>query len=179
MKKMAWTSGIQWSMTQNNFSLGTINLNLANMFHMWVQVTKQTPPILNIERKENRSDETEFTFRNMEEEYFRNAGLEARRWNNFDNFRRVPEELKTIEATEELPYVTVVTHSEAIARIRGTRELRNAHFSRAIDSRATVQDADIYLKEFIELEKFGQSFMEYINKVNAMVDNMLKIPIKE
>lgn len=179
LKKFAGSSGIQWEMTKNNFSLGTVNLNLANIFHMWVQIQTRTPPILNIEKNTSRLDETEFAYKNIQYQLYKDAWIDSQRPHSIDNYLSVPEELKMVEVIWERPYVDIVSLRQSLATIKQIKARRNDYFSQSINARAASEDLDIYFKEFIELEKFWQAFKEYVDAMTKIIKEMNKIPVKE
>lgn len=178
LKKFANTSLVQSKMTQNNFELWLTNLSLPDIFHMWLQVTKRVPPILNIENNENRVDYTQYSCKNMIGEYYNNLDIEASRENDIWNYKKTNYEGKAIEWCEELSVARCVQLKQELAKIQGIRERRSEYFSKVVDSKASIEDSDIYFKEFVELESFGGALKDYVEQISAIIKQMNKIPIR-
>ena len=81
LKKYASTSLLPWEMTNNNFELWFKDLNLADIFHIWFQISTKPIPILEIEDK-SKKDETEYSAKNMFEAYYKSQWLDYKRRND-------------------------------------------------------------------------------------------------
>jgi len=66
LKKFVNTSLIQSKMTTNNFELPLRDLKLSEIFSFGMVITKKTPPILNLEKNEEKSaDENPLSAKNI------------------------------------------------------------------------------------------------------------------
>ena len=160
----------------NNFQPWWLwNMDLASLFHMGVIIQSRVPPILNIE-KTTGSSRWEYTCKNMHAEMYKNLGMEYERANDLQQYKWKEEEIKTLLDTAELPFVDSIVKANTLALKKQVIAQRNALISKSIDKRATYEDADIYLKEFVDLEMFWQKLQEYVSTLLWLAKKLNDIP---
>ena len=179
LKKYANTYLWASQMTTNNFQPGWLsNMKLSSLFHMWVNIQTRTPPILNIERGAT-TDKSEYTCKNMYAEMYKNLWQEYERKNDLQIYNSREEEIKTVLDSAELPFVKSVEKDNTFQLKKLAATQKNEFLSKSIDKKAMYEDADVSLKEFVELEMFGQALRDYVTTLKWLVRKMKDIPITD
>ena len=107
---------------------------------------------------------------------YKNLGMEYERANDLQQYKWKEEEIKTLLDSAELPFVDSIIKANTLALKKQIIAQRNALISKSIDKRATYEDADIYLKEFVDLEMFWQKLQEYVSTLLWLAKKLNDIP---
>jgi len=175
LKKFTNTSLIGSKMTMNNFELWLKDLNLPDIFHIWVQITKKPVPMLNIQ-KEDKVDESIYKTENQLKFYYDAHWLDYKRRNDLSIFKKVDIDkqialnssmLLTSEYLEKIPDFNNVIRSKL-----NEKDLMN----RIIENEVKTWIISDFEMQFKELQSFNSSIKEYIISLEQIYSNMLKIP---
>jgi hypothetical protein len=181
LKIFAGTSLVQSKMTTNNFQLGLKDLNLPDIFHIWVVVTSKPVPILNVSHTKNEEtkdkDKGIFTLKSLLEEYYKAYDLEYDRRNDLSIFEKIPTDRQIATASN---LMTPTTQSLRI--IQSIKEYEEAKLEkknvlrRQIENETKISGIWNFERQFKELEVFNKGMKEYVDNLRAIIENMLKIP---
>ena len=182
LKKFANMSLAQSKMTTNNFELWLRDLNLPEMFHLWFQVSKKSPPILNLQQEENwegidKKDEWPLTSKNMLREYYKNLWLDYDRANSLVKYKHKEEELKTIIDSAEMSIEEVTHKYRELQKNYDTMLKRNDLVSIQVDKSILYEDINDFYRQFVELEKFASGLNDYSSNINWIIKEFSKTPI--
>lgn len=182
LKKAVNTSLVQSKMTTNNFEMSLRDLNLPEMFHLWIIITKKTPPILYLdnitqkkEKKNKEENESSDYVKNSLRKKFELFSLNYDEQNNVEKFRYRDEELKTIiKSLENFSVRAWHLHNEHYSNINLKSKIIN------ISEEEVSKDINNNLlkdfnKEFTELEQFTKTIMEYSDNIDILIRNLKKI----
>lgn len=180
LKKFASTSLIPAKMTTNNFELGLKDLNLPDLFHVGVQITKKPVPILNLENTSSPKSESKdiFSQKNILKQRFQALWLEYDSINDLDKADKSLEQFITIQNSETLTNDDLV---EKIKQLNTIDDEKFQNFSRQIstlvDQEVKSWEMNEFNREFSELSIFVASMKEYTGNLKSIIDGMNKIPI--
>lgn len=184
LKKFVWTSLIQAKMTTNNFEIWLKDLNLPDLFHIWVQVSYKPAPILNLDKAlENadgnkKEDNSDFSSENLLYRYYKNLWLDYDRRNDLELFNDEDNEFKSILDKVELPSVAAEESFNELQELKAKIALENEYVSETvIDKKILEDDINDFYNQFVELETFTKAMMDYTINLNAIVKKMRSIPI--
>lgn len=175
LKKFTNTSLVWSKMTMNNFELGLKDLNLPDVFHIWIQVTKKPVPILNIE-KEDKEDESIYKTENQLKFYYEAYWLEYKRRNDLSLFNKVDAD-KQIALNS-----TTLTTKQYLEKIPDFNNYQNEKIKqKELMSKLIANETKIWImsdfeRQFKELELFNGNIKDYITNLDKILSNMLKIP---
>jgi len=177
-KKFASTSLMQAKMATNNFEIWLRDINLPDMFHVWVQVTKKPVPLLWVDKQENDPDYDDFKSENMLVDYYDSMWLEYNRANDMENFIKATAETKTITDCEELS-IEQCNNKISLKETKSYRDLEKWILikEQRIDKKLLETDMKEFYDNFWEFETFTRQLMDYTFAVNAIVKEMVNIPI--
>lgn len=177
-KKFASTSLMQAKMATNNFEIWLRDINLPDMFHVWVQVTKKPVPLLWVDKQENDPDYDDFKSENMLVDYYDSMWLEYNRANDMENFIQATAETKTITDCEELS-IEQCNNKISLKETKSYRDLEKWILikEQRIDKKLLETDMKEFYDNFWEFETFTRQLMDYTFAVNAIVKEMVNIPI--
>lgn len=185
LKKFAGTSLIQSRMTTNNFQLWLKDLNLPDIFHIWVQVSYKPVPLLNVnisdydESKDGQKDweNNEFEYKNLLTTYYKNLWLDYARANDLDLFEQKQAEVKSIYDSSEQAITNAGNRFDTYQNyITQIRQQNNYISENIIDTKIIQEDMEWFYYRYIELESFSQAMMDYAIQVKGIIDEMNKIP---
>lgn len=178
LRKFVNSSLVQSEMATNNFQLSLRNLNLPDMFHMWVVIQTKPVPILKLDKNnsEEKEDKSEFSGKNLLETYYKNLGLEYQRKNDIKIFLRQEEKLKTVIDSADLYLSDFTKKKEQYNKHLSKAKAKYDLIDKAVDKKILTDDMDRFNKQFTELENFSKALFDYVNSLNAVVKNMNKIP---
>jgi len=180
LKKFAWTSLVQWKMAINNFEIWLKDLNLPDLFHVWVVVSHKPVPIVNLDKKDKNEgrDETDFSSKNLLERYYKSLWLDYKRSNDLTIFKQTESELKTMLDTQELSIWQIKGKEEDLQKIREKAKKEISLVSEIIiDKKIIHEDMNDFYKQFSELESFIKAMMDYSISTNWIIKGMKAIPI--
>lgn len=176
-KKFASTSLIQAKMTTNHFELWLKDLQLPEIFHVWVQVSYKPVPLMNVDKKNKNKDEDDFKAKNLLDRYYRNFWLDYDRANDLHIFAQKENELKSILDSQEL---TIVDASEKKwdfqSYIETTKKENDYVSNTVVNKKVLEEDMNDFYNQFIELESFTNAFLDYAIWVKWVVWKMNQIP---
>lgn len=177
-KKFASTSLMQAKMATNNFEIWLRDINLPDMFHVWVQVTKKPVPLLWVDKQENDPDYDDFKSENMLVDYYDSMWLEYNRANDMENLIQAIAETKTITDCEELS-IEQCNNKISLKETKSYRDLEKWILikEQRIDKKLLETDMKEFYDNFWEFETFTRQLMDYTFAVNAIVKEMVNIPI--
>lgn len=182
LKKFAWTSLVQSKMTSNFFELWLKDLNLADTFHIWLQVSQKPISILNMDKVANQDkdeDNSEFSAKNLFETYYKNVWLDYQRPNDLDIFTYTEEEYKNLLSSTNLNILKIVEVENELNRIKSTQSMQNDYISNTlINKKVLNDDLSEFYNRLIELESFSKSIMDYSMNLSWIIKEMNKIPNK-
>ncbi len=176
-KKKSSNSLVQSKMTTNNFELWLKDLNLPDIFHIWIQISYKPVPLLNVDKKEKKLDSDEFEYKNLFTKYYANLWLDYNRANDMSLYNKAESKYKTTLDSGELP---ITTYWEKLEKLESfTQELKkqNEYISQnVIDKEVIWDDIDWFQKKYMELEVFARALMEYTFWAKWIITEMNKIP---
>lgn len=183
LKKFANSSLVQAKMTINLFELWLKDLNLADIFHMWVQVSYKPVPILNLDKNnenwEEDEDNSDFSWKNLLYRYYENLWLDYERANDLEIFQNEENEFKSIMNKSEMEANEAAKNYEELKAYQKVAAVQNAYLSSTvIDKKILTDDLSDFYNQFVELETFVKAMMDYSLTVNWVIKKMDKIPNK-
>jgi hypothetical protein len=188
LKKFSNTSLVQSKMTINNFELWLKDLNLSDIFHMWVQITTKPVPILNLtynkqEKQSNsewtswatsKDDKTIFELRKQLEYYYKTYWLDYIRRNDLSLFKKIEADrqsaLNSALLTPWYQAEKLQEYSEYEKQLAQQRELMR----KLVENEVKIWILWDFEKQFKELEVFNKSMKDYIFNLKTIISNMLK-----
>lgn len=179
LKKFAWTSLIQAKLPVNTFEIWLSPMNLPDMFHIWVQITKKPPPILNLVSKpEEKEKNSEYSSKNLLKRYYKNIWLEYDRINDLSIIDQTVNKYKSVLDSQLWVLSDVASREDQLIKINERSLEMNKSFSELIiDKKIVTEEWEQFYNEFLELWIFVASIKDYAVQVDWIVDWMLKIPI--
>ncbi len=177
LKKFASTSLIQSKMTTNHFELWLKDLNLPEIFHVWVQVSYKPVPLLNVDKKNTDKDDDEFKYKNLFSKYYANLGLDFERANDVHLFSKKELEIRTGLESQELNSTEFEKRFNKFYAYANEIKKQNSYISRnIIDKKVINEDIEGFYQKYIELESFTRALMEYTFGAKWIITEMNKIP---
>ncbi len=162
-------------MTINNFELWLKDLNLADIFHIWIQVTKRPVPILQLE-KENKVDESIYEKENQLKFYYESYWLDYERRNDLSL-------LRDIETDKQIPLNSSLLNTQQylkkipeFQKYLDDKTDRKKLMWKIIENETKVWIIDDFEYHFKEIESFNWNIKDYIINLDKLISNMLKIP---
>lgn len=177
LKKFSSTSLIQSKMTTNNFELWLKDLNLSEIFHVWIQVTTKPAPILNVDVKWDDPKKDEFSSKSLLEKYYGNLWLDYKRANDLSVYTWYTEKLKNIQMMAWIPAEWIIQKNKDFLEYKEKNEKKAAYTaSNYIDQSLNYNELDTFYKDFVEVENFTYSISDYVDNLNSIIKWMNKIP---
>jgi hypothetical protein len=181
LKKAVSTSLVQSKMSTNNFEMTLRDLDLPLMFHIWIIITKKTPPILYLENilwksEENKISESSDFVNNMLTAKYKSFWLNYDSANNINNFLHKEEELSSIINSLENPSTRVESLVNEFWQILNLRALREYYEENELSkniNNGILKEFDI---EFTELEQFSSNILNYVTNIDTLVKKLKEIP---
>lgn len=172
--KFTNTSLVPAVMTTNNFELWFRDLNLPDLFHIWVQVTTKPVPFLNLDKNGSNEgrDETQYASKNLLSDYYANLGLDYQRANDLRLYELKDEELKTLLMSSELSVTRSSSNYQDLQNYRALWAIENQFLSNSVQEKIEFDDLEEFQMQFTELEKFSQSMMQYSQNLWSLAQKM-------
>ena len=176
LKKWANTSLAQSKMTTNNFELNLRDINMPEMFHLWLVVMKKAPPILNLENITQKSQEQpeidNENVLNMLRKKYKNLELDYSKSNDIRNFLREDQKVLSIMNSIENPS----TRAEKLMNeYRESLRLK----SKIVEYQNYTKNTEIknellksFGEKFFELEQFTSNLLEYSQNLWKLVKKL-------
>ena len=178
LKKFAATSLVQSKMTMNNFELGLKDLNLPDIFHLWVQVTTKPVPILElVDKDEEKEDMSQFSSTNMMKFYYESYWLDYNKRNDLSLVSKIEQDKQ----------------SWLNSQLWGPKDfLENVgsygdYIEKAGQERITMQNTvenftewniqNEFETQLKELSIFNRWINDYVNNLSAILKNMAGKPV--
>ncbi len=175
LKKFTNTSLVWSKMTINNFELWLKDLNLADIFHIWIQVTKKPVPILNIEKKEKKDDNI-YSNENQLKFYYESYWLEYKRRNDLSLFKKVDIDKQIALNSWMMPTQLYLERIQDYNQYQSQKIEQQWVMNKLIENETKIWIMDNFEIQFKEIEWFNWWIKNYILNLDKIVSNMLKIP---
>jgi hypothetical protein len=183
LKKFSNTSLVQSKMTINNFELWLKDLNLSEIFHVWVEVTTEPVPILNLTYHKNKNedwlsndDPTIFELENQLKFYHAAYWLDYTRRNDLSLSTKIePDRQSALDAQLTTPQYQVSLLEEYWEYEKQLLEQREV-MSEIIKNEVKIWILWDFEKQFKELVIFTKSMRDFVTNVKSVIKNMNKIP---
>lgn len=175
LKKFTNTSLIWSKMTINNFELWLKDLNLADIFHIWIQVTKKPVPILNIEKKD-KEDDSIYATENQLKFYYDSYWLEYKRRNDLSLFKKVDVDKQIALNSGLMPTQLFLERISHYNQYSEQKIEQQRVMNKLIENETKVWIINNFETQFKEIEWFNWWIKDYIINLDKVVSNMLKIP---
>lgn len=175
LKKFTNTSLVQANMTTSNFELWLKDLNLPDIFHMWFQITQKPVPILNIEPK-NKKDEWIFALDSQLKSYYESYWLDYKRRNDLSLFSKIVNEKQVVQNNQLWTNQWLLNQIKEISIYLEEKEEKNNLFTKIVQEQTRYDIMSDFEIQFKELEIFNKSINNYVNNLDSVISNMLKIP---
>lgn len=176
-KRFASTSLIQAKMTINHFEIWLKDLNLPDIFHVWVQVSYKPVPLYNIDKNEKNADDDEFKYKNLLTRYYRNFWLDYQRANDIKIFEQKESELKSLLDSQEFSSTRSEEKFNDFTTYINNLKKQNDYVSRTvIDKKVIEEDMKWFYNKYMELESFSRALMEYTFWTKWIIQRMNEIP---
>jgi len=166
LKKFSWTSLVQSRMSVNQFQLWLKNLQLADIFHMWVMIILKSPPIL----KDNTRKPWEYKKRLRK--YYKNNGKDYDKQNSLSLYFDKQKEKKTVNNSAELPILTVKQKDAYLKNKQALERKQNKLVENEFDHKILYEDMDIFYEKFIPLESFTTNILNYSDNASTIIKAM-------
>lgn len=178
LKKFMATSLAQAKMTTNNFELNLKDLDLPNMFHMWVQISYEPVPILKIDNSEtDKEDKWETKLDSQLEKYYKANGLDYKLRNDLSAFSNIEKE-KQIVSNANSTTVTEAWNKYADLAYERDKLLDSLNsMQNLIEEKVKFERLDSIEKKLIEMERFNSWINSYIVNLETILNEIKKIPI--
>lgn len=172
LKKWANTSLLQSKMWTNNFENILRDLDFSKMFHMWVVITKKSPPILNIE---NLPPKDTFVKDRLTELY-KNQWLDYKRANDLNLVTKKEKNQVDIQNTAWLSPTSLNKKEQERKTIEQNMQEKNNFLNSTQLELLNKQSLNEFYQELLEYEKFIDWLSEYSSSIKAYINKMYKIP---
>lgn len=175
LKKFTNTSLVWSKMTTNNFELWLKDLNLPDIFHIWVQITKKPVPILKIE-KNNKSDESIYKTENQLKFYYETYWLDYKRRNDLSLLKNVDTDKQIWLNSSLLSVPSYLEKNTDFNNYIKDKLSKKELMWKIISNETKIWIIDDFESQFKEIEVFNGSIKDYINNLDKIITNMLKKP---
>ncbi len=164
--KFLWTSLGQSKMTVNFWELGLKNLQLADMFHMWVMIIKKSPPILKDDKRKP------WEYKKRLRKYYKNNGKNYDKQNSLSLYFDKQKEKKTVNNSAELPILTVKQKDAYLKNKQALARKQNKLVENEFDHKILYEDMGIFYEKFIPLESFTTNILNYSDNASTIIKAM-------
>ena len=181
LQKFTNSSLVQAKMWINNFEIWLKDLNLPDIFHIWIQISTKPVPILselNINNEEeNDKNKWKFSKEDMLLDYYNSFSLEYTRKNDLNNYKKVDFHKKNIIDSANLSLEYISKNEKDLIRELERKKLMWEHTENAIDKMISYDEMNNYYDQFVQLGRFIESINEYSSSLQTIINWMNKIPI--
>lgn len=178
--KFANTSSLQKKMSINNWELSLKNLNFQKIFNLNFVITSKSPPILNLDRKEDWKDlidkNSPLWWENLTKDYYKNSWLDYSRANSIQDIKKVIEELKCTNDWWELSISEVWDKCNQYRDYIQKQEQNNQKITKLTKEVVNMWDLNTFYDMFAELKIFTKAFSNYVNWIRTQAVKMDKKP---
>lgn len=184
LKKFAATSQVQAKMSINNWESILKDLNLADTFHMWMQISKKPVPILDLnkdveneENKEEQKEEWELALKSQLKKYYELHWLSYKMRNDLSLYRKIEQDrLATLNANFSNIKLASEKFDEYLKNLKEKQnEIENLKKTITETNRSDIMKN--FELQFKEIDIFNKSARDYVNNLDTVITNMLKIPV--
>lgn len=184
LKKFVNSSLSQSKMTINNFELSLKDINLPEMFHLWIQLSYEPVPILSLDKdfttwkdKESNQDNWELKLNSQLEKYYKAYWLDY-------NLRNDLSAINQIELTRQAilnsnwSFITAPSNKlDQLQDINKDKMKELNSFQNTLEEKVRFEnDSDLELK-MKEIESYNKILNNYALNLEAILKEMLKIPV--
>lgn len=182
LKKFAGTSLIQSKMTINNFELWLKDLNLPDIFHIWVEVVSKPVPILDLtygKDEETKDDEKGiFALKEQMEFYYKAYWLDYSRKNDLSLLEKIEIDRQVLSNANWLDIEATKEKFEEQDEEYNQKKLEQVNLmKKLIENETKISILWDLEKQFKELEVFNKAVKDYVENLKALIWNLLKIPV--
>ncbi len=177
LSKFAATSLIPAKMWTNNFELWLKDLNLPDVFHLSFQISTKPIPILNIEKKWTK-DNSEFSAKNMLEEYYKVNGLNYNRRNDLDALVALEANKQNINNAAWLTIEELLKKQSENDTIARKRQQKVLTLQKSIEAKVSYWTIWTFEEQYTELDKFTVWIVNYVNILDSLIENLRQIPVE-
>ncbi len=175
LAKFAWTSLIPAKHSTNQFQLWLEDLNLPDIFHIWIQIVKKPIPILNIE-PEWKTDNSKYSWKNLLEEYYKLNWLNYKRRNSIVLLEWLEQNKQNINNSVWLTTERIL-HKDTEYKTLKTVKNNSETLTKIIWKKVALQSLKNFEEQFIELNKLISTINDYTVDLKSIIGEMEKIPI--
>lgn len=184
LKKFVNSSLSQAKMSINNFELSLKDLQLPDMFHLWFQISYEPVPMLYLnkdlttgEDKETNQDDQELKLQSQLEKYYKANWMDYNMRNDLSSFNQIE---RKSQATFNS---SAGSADEMRQKIEQLKEYQDKSLSELDSLRTTVEEKVRYEmnwdieRQMKEVERFNRAMNDYITNLEAILNEMIKIPV--
>ncbi|MBB1564422.1 hypothetical protein HG430_000070 [Candidatus Gracilibacteria bacterium] len=184
LKKFVNSSLSQAKMSINNFELSLKDLQLPDMFHLGFQISYEPVPMLYLnkdlttgEDKETNQDDQELKLQSQLEKYYKANGMDYNMRNDLSSFNQIE---RKSQATFNS---SAGSADEMRQKIEQLKEYQDKSLSELDSLRTTVEEKVRYEmngdieRQMKEVERFNRAMNDYITNLEAILNEMIKIPV--
>ena len=176
LKKFTNTSLVGSKMTINNFELWLKDLNLPDIFHIWVQISQKPIPMLNIVKEDKKEWDDLYSTENQLKFYYESNWLEYKRRNDLSIFKNVDTDKQIALNSSLLNTSQYLDNIPAFNNYQKDKQKQKELMSKLIENEVKTWIMSDFETQFKELEVFNAWIKNYIENLNKIYSNMLKIP---
>ena len=171
-------------MSINNFELSLKDLQLPDMFHLWFQISYEPVPMLYLnkdlttgEDKETNQDDQELKLQSQLEKYYKANWMDYNMRNDLSSFNQIE---RKSQATFNS---SAGSADEMRQKIEQLKEYQDKSLSELDSLRTTVEEKVRYEmnwdieRQMKEVERFNRAMNDYITNLEAILNEMIKIPV--
>jgi hypothetical protein len=169
-------------MTINNFELWLKDLNLPDIFHIWVEVVSKPVPILDLtygKDEETKDDEKGiFALKEQMEFYYKAYWLDYSRKNDLSLLEKIEIDRQVLSNANWLDIEATKEKFEEQDEEYNQKKLEQVNLmKKLIENETKISILWDLEKQFKELEVFNKAVKDYVENLKALIWNLLKIPV--
>lgn len=177
LKKFTNVSLAQSKMWQNLFELNLRDLSLPDSFNVWLVVSSKPIPILDIENNEKKEDESEFAYKNILYEYYKNLWMDYPRKNSLVKYLHKEEKLKSFLDSSENSITLAEKKTNNYINNLEIQKKKNEYFKKAINKKIQTDEISVFYDNLSEIERFVWAINDYTTWLFWAVRWMDRIPV--
>lgn len=186
LKKHVNSSLTQSKMTTNNFELNLKDLNLSEMFHMWVQITHEPIPILDLNKdlttktdKTDDEDKWPLKLDSQLKKYYESYGLNYDLRNDLSAYNQIEKEAQASLNSNWVNVLEMWKKLEQLREIENQKIKEISEFQGFIEEQVrTEKNSDFEIK-MKEVEWYTKAINDYVKNLEAILKEMQKIPVNK
>ena len=178
LKKAANTSLVQSKMTTNNFEISLRDLDLTDIFHLWVNISFKSPPILNLENIswDQNISAPDLEIKDMLMKKYKSLWLNYEDSNNLNKFKKRLEEMKWIIASTENPATRAADLNKELQDISKLRSEILNYNKEVVHKELNNDILRDFNKQFTEIEQYNINMMNYVYDLDTLIKKLKEIP---